>query len=485
MPQSRITPGIEPLEELIPIPTADEVRALSKKKKKRKNLVALGLVVVVLIIAVMGIMSLLLPGDKDPKEGGMGVEPAIVTRGNFEQVVTGEGKLEPVSSVLVNSELGGTVQKVSVTEGQIVKKGDELFTTKNSEITEALTTAKSTFSAASAQVTRASQELSKAKSRVSSAKKELSSAKTELRRAKASNDEARIEEATLAVNNAAQAVEIAQGEQSAASAALESAKPGRDAAQAELNKIQDQLSKAKVVAPIDGTVIGVTIKKGSQLAADFSGDSGSPLGAPSTTSAIEIADLSSLVMRTAVSEEEVVLIENGLEAKVSFAALPGVEATAKVIRVAPRANGSVPSPGTGQDMGVIDPSQNAEVTFNVDIEIEDPDPRLKYGMTAEASILVQSLENVFLVAHSALIQEGSKFFVEALDETGNSLGTREVEVLATDEITAALGDDNLSEGLTVAAFPAIDSPLAEPQDGGKEPALEISVEDVSSDVEPR
>lgn len=478
MPDQEFSSEVSPLDEFIPVPSAEEIRSKSKKKKKRKTLLIVGIILTVLVIAGAGIFALLSMNKGKNDKPAPTIEPTAIYKGDFEQVVTAEGTLEPVSSVLVNSELGGTVSSLSVVEGQQVKKGDELFTSRNTEINDMAKAANGALSAANSAYHSAASAVEDAKVSLKNANADVKTAERALERAKSSGDQAAIEEASMTVSTAKQMADGAKQGVASAEAQLSSARLERENATNELAKINRQLEGGRVIAPIDGTVIAVNIKEGSQLGVSMPGEA----GGVSSTGAIEIADLSRLVMRTAVTEEEVVLMKNGDVAKVTFAALPGLEAVAKLVRVAPRAVATDPNMNP-EMMGM--PRNNQGPMFNVDVEIENPDPRLKYGMSAEVSIMVTQIKNVFMVNKSALIQDGSKFYVEELNDAGESIGTKEVKVLASTEELAALDTLNVRDGMMVSAFPTIDGPVDGGMGGkdGIEPAVTNEALDEKSSPE--
>lgn len=452
--------------DLIPIPTAEEIRERSKKKKKKKIITTVVIIFALLALcSAGGIFVYQKYGPKSDKGGPdlMKVEPVPVLKGTFENIITGKGKLEAVTSVLVNSELGGTVKTVSVVEGQQVEKGDTLFVTSNPETIELRSSALAAASAAKEANNDANSAYSSAKKELSGAEKDVSSAKSALSQAKASGSQEAISAAQSRLD-AAKATEAGAREMvTSAKAGLRTSQLELESARKELTKIDRQINSATVKAPISGTVIGVNIKPGSILAPTMGSETGLPAGAETPTSAIEIADLSSMTMRTSVTERDVVSIQVGQAAQVTFDALPGVTAQAKVVRVAPKATASDPNNfENGLPAGSSGPAK-----YDVDIQLDNPDPRLRYGMTAQVSITVASEKNVLMISSSSVIRDGEKTFVEVL-KTPDALGEpREISISLSSKDMVVV-TSGLKEGELINPFP--ESGVVPQQSSPEDPA---------------
>ena len=132
--------------------------------------------------------------------------------------------------------------------------------------------------------------------------------------------------------------------------------------QAELSvkQIERQIKEAEVRAPFDGTVGVVKVRVGEMTSP------GQPLAI--------IGDLSTLrVETTDLDEVDVARVSLDQEATVTFDALPERAFKGKVTRISPMAE-----PGSGG------------VNYTVVIELEKPDPALRWGMTAFVDINVKS-----------------------------------------------------------------------------------------------
>jgi HlyD family secretion protein len=184
-------------------------------------------------------------------------------------------------------------------------------------------------------------------------------------------------------------------EVTAAQAAVDVAQIGLE--QAELN-----LAKASLVAPIDGVVNEVNIKRGERV--------------PVEQAAMIITDLSAFHIDVEVDEIDIGRVATGQSVIVAVDAVPDEDFTGRVAEISP-------GPMQGASSGI--------VAYEVTINLDNNDPRLKSGMTADATIETDRLEEVLVVPNRAVSVDRSSgepiAYVEKIDETGNPVRT-EVEL---------------------------------------------------------
>jgi multidrug efflux pump subunit AcrA (membrane-fusion protein) len=130
------------------------------------------------------------------------------------------------------------------------------------------------------------------------------------------------------------------------------------AAEARIKAAEENLTAAKanlkdldLVATIDGTVVAMDLVVGQQVSP------GQPV--------MRIADLSQMYVETDdLTEIEVVDIQEGQKVTVVADALPGVEMT-----------------GTVESISQVFEEKRGDITYTVRIILDNPDPRLRWGMT--------------------------------------------------------------------------------------------------------
>ena len=176
----------------------------------------------------------------------------------------------------------------------------------------------------------------------------------------------RVTEAQVSMKNnlqAAQAgVDVATAQRDAAKARLDLIKAGAtsqqiDLAKARVQQAQAALDEATLAAPFDGTIAEVNINPGE-------------IAAPGMR-LISLADVTQWEVDTDdLTEKDVVGVQPGASVNITLDALPGVTLNGRVMSITPRST-----------------TKSGDVTYTVKISIADPDPRLRWGMTAIVDIL--------------------------------------------------------------------------------------------------
>lgn len=108
-----------------------------RRARRRKKLIAGGIVGVIVLVGAVAWGISRFTGN-----AGGGDSPQLMTtfvdRGDFTEAVETSGAVKPVTSVVVNPEVGGTIESVNVAEGDTVQEGDVLLTVKNDELDKAI-----------------------------------------------------------------------------------------------------------------------------------------------------------------------------------------------------------------------------------------------------------------------------------------------------------------------------------------------------------
>lgn len=176
-------------------------------------------------------------------------------------------------------------------------------------------------------------------------------------------------------------------------------------AERRLQLVEDKLSKTKVVAPMDGTVLDVPVIEGQVVIAAASVNSGTAL--------MTIADLSRLLVVTHINQVDVARMGSNKQVKLHAESIREADMGAKISFVAP--NASV---------------KNSVKGFQVKALIEKPDARLRPGMTVVLTIPIASAEDAVSVPISAIFKgEGNKKVVYV--RNGETTERREVKIGVT------------------------------------------------------
>lgn len=205
-------------------------------------------------------------------------------------------------------------------------------------------------------------------------------------------------------------------------------------AQAQLDQVLDNLSKTKIVSPIDGVITSLDIKVGETAIASSTNIPGSSL--------MTIANPASIYTEVLVDEADVANIEVGQRAEIVAIAYPDqpmqgiVRYIANTAKVAPGRQG---------------------LSFTVKIDITDPgDVVLRPGMSCRAEIFTRQDQEVVAVPIQALIFEEdrsalrSEYFV-FVNDGGVARKTRIEVGIADDEYQELMS--SIDDGIEIVVGP--------------------------------
>ncbi len=304
---------------------------------------------------------------------------APAEKGTLITSVSGSGNVIVDQSATVDPTITGTVANLAVKVGDQVKKGQALFTIINNQLGLNVTQAESSYQ---------------------SAQSSLSSAEASYHDTKKSDASSH------------QDKEAAQNK-------VDSAQQNVASALADLQYQEQQAAQRVVTAPIDGTVNAVNIKNGD----DLSRISGSSSNAQAP---IIIGDLNTLKAQVQVNEVDIPNVKVGQKATMTFSAIDGLTATGKVEKM--------------DSLGTV--SQGV-VTYNVTIDFDSLDPRIRPEMSVSADIITDVKQDVLIVPNGAVKTRGGNSYVEVLN--GGTVLTQVVVQTGASNDT----DTEITNGLNV------------------------------------
>jgi HlyD family secretion protein len=147
---------------------------------------------------------------------------------------------------------------------------------------------------------------------------------------------------------------------------------------------------ARLTAPFSGIVTEVSNQVGDQVEPG--------------TSAFRLDDLSHLFVDMQVSEVDINRIEAGQPAILTFDSIPGKEYTGVVTSV-PRVGDYIQgAAATTTNTAAPQPGSNAQniIVFDTEVEVTQPDPQIRPGMTSSVKVITSKVENTLLVPSSAV-----------------------------------------------------------------------------------
>jgi len=331
-----------------------------------------------------------------------------VERGPLTVFVSATGSLSAVTTVAVGSQVSGQLKTIHVDFNSRVQKGQliaeldpDTFEAKvgqaKAQLDQAsatvlnqraflarsradLANAQASYAGAVAQVTRAEVALTDARRdlerRVALLRKELIS-QGDKDVAQTSHDLAVSQLDTMKAQAQAQgeAMRAAEAQLQAADALLQNAQAQVHEREAALRQADVDLSKTKILSPVDGVVVSRIVDAGQTLAAS--------LQAPVLFTIAQ--DLRKMQVETSVDEADIGRVRVGQHATFTVESFRAQTFTGSVmqIRKAPQI------------------SQNV-VTYNVVISAANPDLTLLPGMTASVRIIVEQRAPVLKVPNAAL-----------------------------------------------------------------------------------
>lgn len=275
-----------------------------------------------------------------------------ISRGEIKSVVTATGTVNAVTTVSVGTQVSGTIKKLLVDYNSPVKKGQLLAqidpATFQSQVDQAmanLLSAKANLEKAAVIAIDTQRTYQRNKELFAQnfiAKSDLDAAETSFKSAEAQ-----------------QKVNQAQVEQ----------------AKASLKIAETNLQYTNIISPVNGTVISRSVDVGQTVAASFQ-----------TPTLFSIAqDLTKMQINASVDEADIGRVHTGQEVSFSVDAYPDTVFSGKVsdVRNAPTTVSNV-------------------VTYDVIIKVDNPQLKLKPGMTANVSIIIETRRDVLRIPNAAL-----------------------------------------------------------------------------------
>ncbi len=362
---------------------------------------------------------------------------AKVDRGNLRNTVTATGTLQAVTTVQVGSQASGTISSLSADYNSVVKKGQVIAqldpAVPKAQVEQAranLQQAQASLQQAHAAVANSRAGVSDAQARAQGAsstaqnnqagvagaqanlavlkaqqddalsllkqqealvksgviaQRDLDVAKTAYQSAQAKYDQgvAQLNQAKLSQQMAAGSgiassqaqVQQSQAQVQQSQASVSAAEAQVQQAQAALQLAEVNLAHTTITSPIDGIVVSRDVNVGQTVAASLS--------APTLFTIAN--DLTKMQVIANIDQADIGLVENAKSVRFSVDAFPGKDFDGKIEQM--RLN-----PQTLQNV----------VTYNVVIDVDNPEQKLKPGMTANLTVTIDERNNVLKVANAAL-----------------------------------------------------------------------------------
>ena len=307
------------------------------------------------------------------------IPTAAVKIANIAEEIVAVGRLRAVFSTELRAEISGRITKISVIDGEAVKRDQEILRLDQQDILTQLQESDRNIEASKLKVARAKREFERQKDLKT---RELITAKD-------------FEETRTALS-------LTEND-----AAVYDARAAN---------LRDKLAKTVIRAPHDGTLLLRDLTEGQLVTSAAATNGGTLLG--------EVADLSALMVRTNINEIDVARLKVTDVARVRVDSLRNMMLNGEIKRIA-----TVATESLGDRTRV----------FPVDVVVDETDPRLRPGMSATVMFTLAHVENVPAVPLSAVfsnadsvryvfVNKGETFEVRGIDI--GLVDTRRVQIIS-------------------------------------------------------
>lgn len=377
----------------------------------RKWLRRLGVALALVAVVALGLVWRARTAPKPPAKYVIGQ----ITRGDVTETIQSTGQVQPLTQVQVGAQVSGRITKVFVDFNSKVKSGDVLAEIDPTLFGAAIDQNRAQLESAQASVARAEAALLTARQRLDRARK------------------------LVAEGIGSQAdLDAAQGSFDVATADIAASRASVNQINAALRSSRTNMEYTRIFSPIDGVVINRAIDPGQTVAASFQ--------APVLF--VIAQDLRKMRVLADVDEADVGKLKEGMGAEVRVDAFPGerFKGTVSQVRFSPT-------------------TQSGVVTYAAVVEVDNPDVKLRPGMTATVAIRTAEVKDTPRLPNAALRfkptppvdKDGKKIPQEPLPALGPNKGRvyvvtdetrgaekaemREVDVGITDGIHTVLRSD--------------------------------------------
>lgn len=319
-----------------------------------------------------------------------------VKRGDLKKSVIATGTLTAYQRVEVGAQVSGKIEKIHVKLGQLIQQGELIAEIDSQTQRNHLNTAQAKLTSYRSQLNAKTVAYDIAKSSYERSKKLYGQKAISL----------------TELDDAKNTFAIAQ-------AAIQEITAAIKQAEIEVNTAKTNLSYTKILSPITGTVISIPVAEGQTVNAN-----------QTTPTIIQVADLSKMQIRPEISEGDITKVKVGMPIIFSTLSDPQKQYVTVINTIDPALT-------TLTDNEYSESITNTKaVYFYANALVDNPDNKLRIGMTAQTEILVTEVKNVLLIPTTTLKPEGNKVFVQLLKD--NQVEKREVIIGLNDELNTEI-----------------------------------------------
>lgn len=320
------------------------------------------------------------------------------TRCDIRAIVSATGTVNAVTTVLVGTQVSGTIKHLYADYNSTVKTGQILAQIDPASF--------------DAQVAQASANLSLAEANLEKSKIALRDTITNFERNKILYGKNFISKSDL---------DASETSYLSAAAQIKASEAQVSQAGASLRLAQTNLRYTKIVSPVNGTVISRSIDVGQTVAASFQ-----------TPTLFTIAqDLTKMQIDASIDEADIGRIRKGNPVTFTVDAYPDLTFKGNVSEIRN-------APTTIQNV----------VTYSVIVKVDNPDLKLKPGMTTSASFIIEDKSNVLCIPNAALRVKIPDPKIAATTPKGTGVWVLENKTPKRVFLTTGISDNRFTEVLS-------------------------------------
>lgn len=331
---------------------------------------------------------------------------ATAERGDIENAVLATGLLEGIKQVDVGAQVSGQLKSLKVKVGDKVKKGQWLAEIDPLILQNTLRKA------------QVDEENLQAQRRATAA--QLKQAKSVYERYKGLQDDESVSRQDF--EDAESTFQVQQANLLSLDAQIKSAHIQIDTAKV-------NLAYTRIVAPIDGDVVGIVTQEGQTV-----------IASQLAPVLLKLADLDTMTVKAQVSEADVIHISPGQQVYFTILGEADKRYYAKLRGTEPAPQNFLETQAAGT------PKQNTAVFYNALFDVPNPDHRLRIAMTAQVRIVLDTAQAALMVPVAALgarNNDGS-YPLRVLDAKGKAV-SRDVKIGINNNVKVQILD-GLAEG---------------------------------------
>jgi HlyD family secretion protein len=371
--------------------------------KKRRRFIWIAVILIVLggaaMVSVKALSSK--PEKIDPEK------IAKVERIDLARSVVATGKIQPVTQVEIKSKASGIIQKLPVSVGDFVRKGQVICELDQNDLLPALKQQEAALHVAEANLKTTQADYERYK--VDAQGPDVPFLKRDMERSRKLFSEGLIpqnarDESEKNYEMAVQKQQSAQANLASAKAAIAKSQAALEQQQAALDMAQENLRNATIVSPIDGVVLSRDSEVGTAVSSIL-------VVGSSATLIMTIGDLNEVYVKGKADESDVGKVYLGQPARITVESFKDQKFEGRVTKISP--------------LGV---EKDNVTTFEVRVSISNEKHILKAQMTANAEVILDEHKHVLAIPEGAILYNKDKSTAVQIPDPTAEKGFRKVAI---------------------------------------------------------